>query len=32
MDSKGKENLKGTIDKRRGSTKISSTQVGGASS
>jgi hypothetical protein len=28
----GCENLKGRIDKRRGSTKILSTQVGGASS
>jgi hypothetical protein len=32
IDSKGEENLKGRIDKTRGSTKISSTQVGGASS
>jgi hypothetical protein len=32
IDSKGWENLKERIDKRRGSTKISSTQVGGASS
>jgi hypothetical protein len=32
IDSKGGENLKGRIDKRRGSTKILSTQVGGASS
>jgi hypothetical protein len=28
IDSKGEENLKGRIDKRRGSTKILSTQVG----
>jgi hypothetical protein len=32
IDSKGEENLKGRIDKRRGSTKILSTQVGGVSS
>jgi hypothetical protein len=32
IDSKGEENLKGRIDKIRGSTKILSTQVGGASS
>jgi hypothetical protein len=32
IDSKREENLKGRIDKRRGSTKILSTQVGGASS
>jgi hypothetical protein len=32
IDSKGGEYLKGRIDKRRGSTKIMSTQVGGASS
>jgi hypothetical protein len=32
IDSKGGENLKGRIDKRERSTKILSTQVGGASS
>jgi hypothetical protein len=32
IDSKRGENLKGRINKRRGSTKILSTQVGGASS
>jgi hypothetical protein len=30
IDSKRGENLKGRIDKRRGSTKILSTRIGGA--